>query len=114
MKTITNIEEDKYKRAKKKVNRIKGFYRHLTGYLSINIVITSVRLVHDMMDGVSFEASIWNLQTFFNWVPWGVAVLIHGIIALDMLSLFIGKNWEEKKIQEYIEKDKKDSTMNWE
>lgn len=113
MNTI-HYNEEHYARAKKKVERIKGFYRHLVVYLCINMIITSVHAVHALRDGLSFIDAIWNLQTFFNWAPWGIGLLIHGIVVLDAPSLFMGKNWEDRKIRELLEKDRKNSSMNWE
>ncbi len=114
MELLSQTEEYKYKRAKKKVKRIKGFYNHLAVYLSINIIITAVHTVHSLRDGLPFIDAIWNLQTFFNWIPWGIGLLIHGIVVLDAPSLLMGKNWEDKKIKELLEKDTKNSAMNWE
>ncbi len=113
MKTI-HYNEAQYASAKKKVERIKGFYRHLVVYLSINMIITSVHTVHVMRDGLSLMDAVWNLQTFFNWVPWGIGLLIHGIVVLNVPSLLMGKNWEDRKIKEILEKDRKNSSMNWE
>ncbi len=114
MKTTNHIEEERYSRAKKKVERIKGFYRHLIVYFSINILITSIHVVNDMRGGTSFITAFWDLQTFFTWIPWGVGLMIHGIVAFDIFSFFLGNDWEDKKVKELMEKDYKDSTTNWE
>ena len=114
MKRNYSLEEDNYKRAKKKVNRIKGFYSHLVVYVCVNTVITSVYVVNNIWDGASFINAFWDLQTFFTWVPWGIGLLIHGICALDFVSIFMDKNWEHRKMKKLLEKEYKNSTMNWE
>ena len=114
MKTKNRIEQDKYTSAKKKVKRIKGFYRHLAIYLAVNICITIAYVGSDMWNDLPFETAIWNLQIFFVWIPWGIGLLIHGICALDVLSFFIGRGWEDKKIKKLMERDQRNSTMNWE
>ncbi len=114
METNHSLEEDKFKRATKKVKRIKGFYRHLMVYLAVNVAITSAHVIHDMWNGASFVVAFWSMQTFFTWIPWAVGLLIHGIIALDVISFFIGSDWEDRKMKKYMEEDHKKNTMNWE
>jgi len=114
MNSIDQINETSYTLAKKKVERIKGFYRHLLVYLCVNIAITTTHVVSDMWNGQSFMTALWDLQTFFVWIPWGLGLFIHGLVALDVLSFFMGKNWEDKKIKELMEHDRKNGSMNWE
>jgi len=109
-----NYSEAKYASAKKKVERIKGFYRHLMVYVCVNIVISTVHTVNDVWNGASFLTAIWDLQTLFVWIPWGIGLVIHGLVVLDVLSFFMGKNWERKKIKELMDKEREASTMNWE
>ncbi len=114
MKTTNHFEEERYSRAKKKVERIKGFYRHLIVYIGVNILITSIHVVNDMWDGVSFVTAFWDLQTFFIWIPWGVGLMIHGIVVFDVFSFFIGKDWEDKKLQELMKAEDQKKNELWE
>ncbi len=90
----TNIEIDsnaKYVRAKEKVDKIKKFYGNLTSYcviipaLAIFNYLTSNRLS-------------W---VFFPSIGWGIGILFHAMEVFD-LNPILGKNWEEKKIKELM------------
>ena len=48
--------QEKYKRAKKRVAKIKGFYKHLTAYLIINTVIICLKTY--FMDFVEIKGII--------------------------------------------------------
>ena len=100
--------EDNYIRAKKKVEAIKGFYWHLVVFLGVNGFITISHVIRNMANGESFMEAFWDMPTFFTWVPWGVGLVIHGIVVFDVFSFVIGKGWEERKIKEMMEKEEKD------
>jgi uncharacterized protein YhhL (DUF1145 family) len=57
---------------------------------------------------------IINLLTYperlwFYWVSifWGFAVLLHALKVFVFKGKFLGKDWEEKKIKEIMEKENK-------
>jgi len=89
-------DEDSYKRAKERVKELKGFYSHLTIYILINILLIVINLV-------TSPQSLW-----FYWVTvfWGIGILIHAWNIFGHNSL-LGKDWEDKKIQKYMDKEKK-------
>ena len=85
-------EEQKYFKAKKRVNDIKGFYVHLFIYLiTIPIIITV-----NLMFVPSFH---WF---WFSALGWGAGLLIHWFTVFGLNLLGIGKNWEENKIKEFM------------
>lgn len=86
--------EEKYEQAKKRVKQLKAFYNHLLIYVIINALLFVINFV------VS-PGSWW-----FYWVTifWGIAVLWQGIGILSR-NRFLGKDWEDKKIKEYMEKE---------
>ncbi|MBN2734231.1 MAG: 2TM domain-containing protein [Methanomicrobiaceae archaeon] len=89
-------KDDSYKRAEKKVAELKGFYSHLTAYIIVNIILTLINLI------ISPQA-IW-----FYWITifWGIGIFMHAWNVFGHNSLF-GKEWEDKKIQKYMDKEKK-------
>jgi len=97
--------EDNYINAKKKVEAIKGFYWHLFVFLGVNGFITVSGVFRNMSMGESFMEAFWDTSTFFTWVPWGIGLLIHGMVVFDVFSFVIGKGWEERKIKELIAKE---------
>jgi hypothetical protein len=84
--------EDRYYVAKKKVNEIKGFYGNLASYLLVNVILLVVNLT----------TSPEYLWFFWPLLGWGIGVLIHGMTVFQWLP-FLGKEWEEKKIKEFID-----------
>ena len=84
---------DKYGRAKKRVDALKGFYIHSFIYLIINAFI----LVNIGMQNDGF----WSWGHFVTPVFWGLGLLIHASIVFKFNPLF-GKNWEERQIKKYM------------
>jgi len=91
------VEDEKYKRAKKRVDEIKGFFGHLFAYLGVNVTL----LVIDLVTG---PADLW-----FYWVTlfWGIGLFWHAM-GVFVFSRFPRKDWEEKKIKELMEKQDQD------
>jgi hypothetical protein len=88
--------QDSYYRAEKRVKEIKGFYTHLTIYCIIIPILIFVNL--------KFEPSFhWF---WFSLVGWGMGLLCHWLAIFGFRLLGFGKNWEEKKIQEFMNETK--------
>lgn len=90
----TFISEKKYKLAKKRVEKLKGFYIHLGFY----ILMAPVFIFLNYISRAGFP---WAL---FPIVGWGIGVLGH---AADTFSYnpFFGKDWEARKIREMMDKE---------
>jgi len=101
---MENNEQEKLRRAKKKVDEMKGFYVHLAVYLLVNMFILVNIYLATMKNGESF----WQLGHFFTAFFWGIGVCFHAAHVFN-LNPFFSKNWEEKQIQKYIDKDKKEA-----
>lgn len=83
-----------YARAKKRVEQLKGFYGNLTSYC---IVIPSLALVNYF--------TYWGFQWFwFPMLGWGLGLSFHAFGVFGY-----GKSWEERKIQEILNKENKNS-----
>ena len=97
---MENRDEIKYQEALKRVKKIKGFYTHLIVYLVINSALLLSKIDFDNRSSWSFE---WkNFSTAFFW---GIGLVAHGF-SVFLPSIVMGKNWEEKKIKELMEKEK--------
>lgn len=88
-------EEERYYKAKKKVEEIKGFYGNLTAYIVVNIGLMVLNLV----------TSPEYLWFFWPLLGWGIGVAVHGMVVFNYMP-FLGKDWEEQKIKEFIDKEK--------
>jgi hypothetical protein len=91
-------KEEAYLRAQKRVKAIVGFYWHLASYIIVNlflvILITS--------NGVEF----FSFGTFSTAIFWGIGLFFH-FMGVFGPNFFFGKNWEERKIKEMMDNDKK-------
>ena len=87
------LEEKRYLKAKERVDAIKGFYGNLIAYC---IVIPALWWLN-------FRTTdfIWAI---FPTLGWGIGLTVHGMEAFGYNPLW-GKNWEEKKIRELMEKE---------
>ncbi|SDR88527.1 2TM domain-containing protein [Gramella sp. MAR_2010_147] len=98
----TNYKENiSYKAAHKRVKDIKGFYIHLLVYLFIN---TAIFVVNTQDEG--FVNGLTQLSNYTTIFFWGIGLFAHWASVFGPGFLF-GKKWEEKKIQELMDKDKK-------
>ncbi|MDX1314068.1 MAG: 2TM domain-containing protein [Eudoraea sp.] len=97
-------QEEKLKRAKKRVDEIKGFYIHLSIYLVINTFIVINLALNNFGNGGDF----WSFPTFVTPVFWGIGLAFHALHTFKAGSFF-GKKWEERMIQKYIDKDKEEA-----
>jgi len=90
-----------YKTAQKRIKDIKGFYVHLLIYIFINAAI----LILNTQDTGFFEglSDLSNYSTLFFW---GIGLFAHWASVFGPNFIF-GKKWEEKKIKEIMDKDKK-------
>ncbi len=80
--------------AKKQVKELKGFYRHLYSYIAINIILIIINLV-------TSPRNLW-----FYWVTifWGLALILQAFRVFGK-NRIIGKDWEDRKIKEIMEKN---------
>lgn len=90
----TFISEKKYNLAKKRVEKLKGFYIHL----AIFIIFIPVLIYLNFISQAGFP---WALFPIFGW---GFGILGHASETFDYHPFF-GKNWEERKIRELMNKE---------
>ena len=89
------MDDLKYKRAKEKVEELKGFYSHLITFIAVNIFLAIINFLTN-------PGFWWFLfVTFF----WGIGLIIHGLSVFMKRGIF-SKEWEDRKIKEYMEKEK--------
>ena len=92
----TTNKEEAYYKAKKRVEEIKGFYGNILSYC----------IVIPFLIFINYWTS-WEFQWFwFPMLGWGMGIVFHAFGVFGY-----GKNWEERKIQEILEKE--NQTKNW-
>lgn len=87
--------------AKKRVRDLKGFYTHLLVYVVINLFIIAVQI-----KGEPFWKALGQPETYYTPFFWGIGLIAH---ALNVFGppFFLGSDWEERKIKELMEKEKR-------
>ncbi len=99
--------EERYRRAEKRVKDIKGFYWHLFWYLAVNIFLTFGGTIRGFISDGALDFSGLLFTSFSVWFFWGIGLVGHWLHVFGM-NIFFSRNWEEKKIKEYMDKDKFD------
>lgn len=85
------IEDKRYKKAREKLEVIKGFYGNLSAYL----------IVIPLLIWINYRTTSFPWAIFPS-LGWGFGVLMHGLEAYGINPLW-GKRWEERKIRELME-----------
>lgn len=96
----TNFTEaERYYQARKKVKEIRDFYEHLAVFILVSIGLIAVNLI----TSPGYLWFVWWLQ------GWGIGVVIHALYVFK-ITPFFNKEWEQKKINEILEKENKTQT----
>ena len=93
-------EEVKYMEAVERVKKLKGFYIHAAVYVLVNIMIMIIN-IQNLETGESY----FKLENFFTAFFWGIGLLAHAL-SVFLPGIILGDNWEQRKINELMEKDK--------
>ncbi|RDK87142.1 2TM domain-containing protein [Marinirhabdus gelatinilytica] len=96
-------QKQKLEKAKKRVEKIKGFYSHAIVYAIVNLLILLSSMGFFTNGFVNLHMPSWGYFTtpFF----WGIGLFFHG---LSVFKTGFLKKWEQRKIQEYLEKEERD------
>ncbi|MCW5519775.1 2TM domain-containing protein [Aureitalea sp. L0-47] len=93
MRTYQATNDLRFRRAKEKVDKLKGFYTHLTIYLIFIPFFIFLNVISTRFP--------WALFPIFGW---GIGVVGHAIDTFGWNPLF-GRGWEERKIEKFMEED---------
>ena len=88
--------DERYEKAKKRVEELKGFYSHLVVYI---VIITFLAVVNFL----TAPGFWWFLFVAFFW---GIGLVAHALSVFSRRGLF-SKDWEDRKIREYMEEEEK-------
>ena len=93
----------KYIRAKKRVDQLKGYYGHLMSYIFVNLMISGFAIINDINDGYTLLESVSHEGNYQLWLWWGIGMAFHTYGVFGARLLFMNKNWEDKKIKEFMD-----------
>ncbi|MBU0520336.1 2TM domain-containing protein [bacterium] len=88
-------DKEIYERARRRVEELKGFYIHLAVFIIINLGLFLFNWFTD-------RHHLWFIWSLFGW---GIGLAIHGLYTFNFMP-FLGRDWEERKIQELVDKEK--------
>ncbi|QTD37813.1 2TM domain-containing protein [Polaribacter batillariae] len=89
-----NLENSKYVRAVERVEKLKEFYQNLASFCLVIPFLIFINL--------KFSAGFhWFWFPIFGW---GIGLIFH-FLDVNNYTVFLGKNWEEKKIKEMMKKN---------
>lgn len=89
-------EEEAYLRAKKRVEAISGFYWHLASYVIVNMFLILL---------IGFNAGFSGFGPYATAFFWGIGLFFH-FIGVFGFNFILGKNWEQRKMDEFMEKER--------
>ena len=95
-------KENKYIRAKERVDELKGFYGNLISYVFVIGLLAVINYL-----------TYWDYK-WFLWAAfgWGIGLTIHAVRTFRW-NPFFNREWEERKIREFMEEEDKE-TRRWE
>lgn len=85
------IDENRYKKAKERVEELKSFYGNLVSYIVVIPILAAVNYNTTTFPWVIFPA-----------LGWGFGVLMHGLDAYGRTPV-LGKGWEERTMRKLME-----------
>ncbi|MBU3012587.1 2TM domain-containing protein [Polaribacter vadi] len=95
-------EEQKYILARKRVEKISKFYKHLAVYVVVNTFLSIIFITGDMNDGDSFTQAVFYNNNYKIWLFWGIGIAFQALNTFGV-SFFFNKDWEKRKIKKYME-----------
>jgi hypothetical protein len=90
-------ERDRYQRARRRVREIRGFYLHVAVFVAVNALLHVI----DLLASPGVYWAFWPL------LGWGVGLVAHGLATYRWMPV-LGKEWEERKIRELMDKERRD------
>ena len=87
-------ERASYERARRRVRKIRAFYVHAIVFVAVNALLHVINFV-------TARRAYWAFWPLFGW---GIGLVAHGLAAYRWMP-FLGKDWEERKIRELMDKD---------
>lgn len=84
--------DERYRRAKRRVGVLKGFYIHLVTYIGVMVLLFLI----DFLTGGGW---------WFYWplLVWGIGIIAHTFTVFGIAG-FLGSEWEEKKLKDLMKK----------
>ena len=86
-------QQQRYERARKRVEALKGFYTHAAVYVLVNIGLFVINLLAG--------GSWWF---FWPLIGWGIGLAVHALNVFGSGPM-LGRDWEERKTREFVDEE---------
>ena len=94
----TSPDQERYARAKQRVELLRGFYGHALVFVLVNLGLAAYNVALD-------PDRLWFV---FTLAGWGIGLIAHGAYVMGS-GRFLGPAWEERKIREVMLRDERRS-----
>lgn len=91
-------DQERYERAKQRVELLRGFYSHALVFILVNIGLAGYNLA-------TSPDRLWFVSTLAGW---GIGLIAHGTYVIAS-GRFLGAAWRERKILEEMEREQRRS-----
>ena len=88
-------EDTRYRRARERVAALRGFYTHLAFFILVNAGLLAINLL----------ASPGTWWFYWPLLGWGIGLGAHAISVFGRGAL-LGPKWEQRKIRDFMERDR--------
>lgn len=100
MNTATPEDDNLYREAQRKVRRTKNYYNAIISYFAFCTFLT---FLNWFQLGFTTDGNWW---VGWVWFGWGISMFFYTVSHFRK-GVFFGESWEQRKIQEELEKMRK-------
>ena len=86
--------QNSYEYARKRAHQLRDFYTHVSIFVLVNVFLLALNLL----------TSPDHLWFYWPLLGWGIGLGAHAVSVFGVGSVW-GQEWEERKIQEIMERD---------
>lgn len=97
----------KLRRVKKRIVKLKEFYKHVAVYVVVHLFIIGRRVYLDVSHGDTFIEALTSGGNYRLFFWWSVFLILHAF-KIYRLDFLFGKNWEQRQIAKEMNNDKID------
>ncbi len=95
------MRDEIYHKARKRLKAKKGFFKHLSVYISVGLFFFIMNMVT-----LGNDPELWF---FFPMLPWGIGLLIHYFSIFGLpFSGALTEEWEKKEMEKEIDRARRE------
>lgn len=99
-------EKASYDRARKRIDTLKDFYRHILTFITVNVLTYIAGLI-----GFGLHPAVW-VNCLIGTLLVGAIILLAHVAVVFGPDLIYKKGWEQRKMHDLIEREKNKNNTN--